>query len=228
LARDVKAARSPGGDLRQAQIELTRQRILEAARRLLVRGGYSQVTMQELATEAGVAYQTLFKRFGNKVTLAMELIDTGFPHVAPVLAWLEEVGAAGDPVAWLRSMGTFSRRINEPCADLFRFMRESGDPTLLGRFKATEQHRRGRLAKLGPQLERSGLLRPGLSGSEAADIVWAMAGSEVYAKLVLDLGWTPERFECWLSEALVGALIGSPADRPASGRGSGRGRRGTC
>jgi len=208
-------------------MELTRQRILEAARRLLVGGGYTQVTMQELAVEAGVSYQTLFKRFGNKVTLAMELIDTGFPHVAPVLAWLEEVGAAGDPVAWLRSMGTFSRRINEPCADLFRFMRESGDPTLLGRFKATEQHRRETLVELGPQLERSGLLRPGLSGSEAADIVWAMAGSEVYAKLVLDLGWIPERFESWLSEALVVALIGSPTDRPASGRRSGRARRRT-
>jgi len=208
-------------------MELTRQRILEAARRLLVGGGYTQVTMQELAVEAGVSYQTLFKRFGNKVMLAMELIDTGFPHVAPVLAWLEEVGAAGDPVAWLRSMGTFSRRINEPCADLFRFMRESGDPTLLGRFKATEQHRRETLVELGPQLERSGLLRPGLSGSEAADIVWAMAGSEVYAKLVLDLGWIPERFESWLSEALVVALIGSPTDRPASGRRSGRARRRT-
>jgi AcrR family transcriptional regulator len=207
VARDVKRALSQAGDLRQAQMELTRQRILEAARRLLVGGGYSQVTMQQLALEAGVAYQTLFKRFGNKVQLAMELIDTGFPHVVPALAWLESVSAAGDPVAWLRSMGAFSRRINEPCGDLFRFMRESGDPTLLGRFKATEEHRRGTLTKLGPQLERSGLLRPGLTGSEAADFVWAMAGSEVYAKLVLDLGWTPERFEQWLSEALVSALI---------------------
>lgn len=207
MARHVKPTRTQTSELRQAQMELTRQRVLEAARRLLVTGGYSQVTMQELAVEAGVAYQTLFKRFGNKVQLAMEVIDTGFPHVVPTLAWLEAISEAGDPVAWLRAMGPFSRRINEPCADLFRFMRESGDPTLLGRFKATEEHRRGTLAKLGPQLERSGLLRPGLSGSQAADIVWAMAGSEVYAKLVLDQGWTPESFERWLSEALLNALI---------------------
>jgi TetR/AcrR family transcriptional regulator, regulator of autoinduction and epiphytic fitness len=212
MAGDVKTTRPQAGDLRQAQVELTRQRVLEAARRLLVSGGYSQVTMQELAVEAGVAYQTLFKRFGNKVRLAMEVIDTGFPHVAPTLAWLEAVSEAGDPVAWLRSMGPFSRRINEPCADLFRFMRESGDPTLLGRFKATEKHRRGTLAKLGPQLERSGLLRPGISGSQAADIVWAMAGSEVYAKLVLDQGWTPESFESWLCEALVSALLVTTPD----------------
>ena len=197
-------------------MELTRQRILEAARRRLVGGGYSQVTMQELALEAGVAYQTLFKRFGNKVQLAMELIDTGFPHVVPALAWLEALSEAGDPLAWLRSMGTFSRRINEPCGDLFRFMRESGDPTLLGRFRATEEHRRGSLTKLGPQLERSGLLRPGISASEVGDIVWAMAGSEVYAKLVLDQGWTPDRFESWLSEALVSALVVTP-DIPSSG-----------
>lgn len=207
MAPDVNAQPSRGIDLRRAQTELTRQRILDAARRLLVGGGYSQVTMQDLALEAGVAYQTLFKRFGNKVQLAMELIDTGFPHVAPALAWLEKIIEAGDPVAWLRAMGPFSRRINEPCADLFRFMRESGDPTLQARFKATEESRRETLANLGPQLQRSGLLRPDLSGSEAADVVWAMASSEVYAKLVLDLGWAPKRFENWLGEALVGALL---------------------
>ena len=212
MGRDVKAGRKEPSALRQAQTELTRQRVLEAARRILVSGGYSQVTMQELAAEAGVAYQTLFKRFGNKVQLAMEVIDTGFPHVTPTLAWLEAVSAAGDPVAWLRSMGTFSRRINEPCADLFRFMRESGDPALLGRFRATEEHRRGTLAKLAAQLEQSGLLRPGLSGSQAADIVWAMAGSEVYAKLVLDQGWSPDTFERWLGEALVNTLVVTTPD----------------
>ena len=211
MAPDVNSLPSRGSDLRRAQTELTRQRILDAARRLLVGGGYSQVTMQDLAREASVAYQTLFKRFGNKVQLAMELIDTGFPHVAPALAWLEGISEAGDPVAWLRAMGTFSRRINEPCADLFRFMRESGDPTLLARFNATEERRRGTLAKLGPQLQRSGLLRSDLTGSEAVDVVWAMAGSEVYAKLVLDSGWTPSRFENWLGQALIGTLLAGPS-----------------
>jgi AcrR family transcriptional regulator len=210
VSADVNSAPEHGSELRRAQIELTRQRILDAGRRLLVAGGYSQVTMQELAQEAGVAYQTLFKRFGNKAQLAMELIDRGFPHVAPALAWIEELSEAGDPVAWLRAMGTFSRRINEPCADLFRFMRESGDGTLLARFRATEEHRRGTLDNLGPQLERSGLLRADLSGSEAADIVWAMAGSEVYAKLVLDQGWTPDRFERWLPNALLSTLLVKP------------------
>jgi len=207
MATGVKPRRTYRTELRRQQAELTRERILDAARRKLVSGGYSQVTMQELAREAGVAYQTLFSRFGNKVHLAMQLIDTGFPHVAEALALLEQARAAGDPVAWLRIVGTFSRRINEPCADLFRFMRESGDPELLGRFKEIERNRRERLEELGPQLERTGRLRPGLSGPDAVDIVWAMSGPETYARLVLDRGWSPDRFERWLAEALVNALL---------------------
>lgn len=209
MAPDVKPLRSYRTDLREQQAELTRKRILDAARWLLVSGGYSQVTMQELAREAGVAYQTLFSRFGNKVRLAMELIDTGFPHVAEALSWQAQIREAGDPVAWLRVMGTFSRRINEPCADLFRFMRESGNPTLLGRFKETEVRRLATLSELGPQLEQTGRLRPELSGSDAVDVVWATAGSEMYSKLVLDQGWSPDRFEGWLGEALVHILMSS-------------------
>lgn len=207
MVAGVKARRSYRSEVRRQQAQLTRDRILEVARRLLVTGGYSQVTMQELAREAGVAYQTVFSHFGNKVRLAMELIDAGFPHVPEALALLEQARRAEDPVAWLRFVGTFSRRINEPCADLFRFMREAGDTRLLDRFKEIERNRRARLAELGTQLERTGSLRAGLSGAEAADVVWAMAGPETYARLVLDRGWTPDRFEGWLGEALVDALL---------------------
>jgi len=207
MASDVKPGRPYRTTLRQQQTDLTRERILDAARRLLVGGGYSQVTMLELAREAGVAYQTLFSRFGNKAQLAIELIQTGFPHVAEALTLLTQARDSGDPVVWLQIVGTFSRRINEPCADLFRFMRESGNPRLQGRFKEVERDRRQHFAELGAQLKQTGRLRAGLSGSDAADILWAMAGPESYAQFVLDRGWTPDRFERWLGEALVATLL---------------------
>jgi AcrR family transcriptional regulator len=203
----VKVARPYRTQLRQQQSQLTRQRILEAARTLLVREGYSQVTMQEVAQEAGVAYQTVYSQFGNKIRLAQELCDAGFPHVADALGLLAQGREAGDPEAWLRIMGTVARRIYEPCADLMRFMRESGDPELEGRFKQIEQGRFERLAELGPQLERSRRLQPGLSGAEAVDLVWVLAGPETYEQLVLDRNWSPERFEHWLSAALVDLVL---------------------
>src|SRR5579864_1477915 len=56
----VKATRPYRTTLREEQAQLTRRRIMETARRLFVQRGYTQVTMQEVAQEAGVAYQTVF------------------------------------------------------------------------------------------------------------------------------------------------------------------------
>lgn len=203
----VKTRRPYNTKLRDEQAQITRQRIVDTARRLLVRGGYSQVTMEDLARESGVSYQTLYLQFGNKIHLAQELIATGFPHVADVIAELERARDAGDPERWLRATGTFARRMYEPCADLFRFMRESGDPQLLAHYREVAASRRRRFARLGPQLERSGRLRPGLSGGDAIDLVWWMSSPETYEQVVLERGWTPDRFEKWLGDSLVDLIM---------------------
>lgn len=213
----VKRRRAYHTPLREEQAQVTRQRILDTARRLLVSGGYSQVTMQQLAQEAGVAYQTVYAQFGNKTQLAHELINCGFPHVAEVVALLEDARDAGDPERWLRVTGTFARRMYEPCADLFRFMRESGDPALMTHYREVAASRLRRFAQLGPQLEQSGRLRAGLSGDVATDVVWLLSSPETYEQLVLDRGWTPERFEEWLATALVDLIL-SPGHRSSSGR----------
>src|SRR3989442_14747591 len=67
MARNVKARRTYNGALRREQAQMTRGRILDAARRLLVNGTYSSVTMEDIASEAGVAYQTVYGIFGSKL-----------------------------------------------------------------------------------------------------------------------------------------------------------------
>src|SRR5689334_16857934 len=104
---------------------------MEAARRLFVQRGYSQVSMQDIALEAGVAYQTVFSRFGSKLQLAVELCSSEFPHVGETVAVLVRARQARDPVRWLRSLGHFARTMYEPCAEILRFMRESGDADLI-------------------------------------------------------------------------------------------------
>jgi hypothetical protein len=63
------------------------------------------------------------------------------------------------------------------------------------------------LAALGPQLEATGRLRPGISGQAAVDLVWSMSAPTTYEQLVLDRAWTPERFEGWLGAALVDLVM---------------------
>jgi AcrR family transcriptional regulator len=209
MIKTVKGRRSYNGALRKQQAQLTRGRILDAARRLLTSGTYSSVTMEDIATEAGVAYQTVYGIFGTKLRLAQSLIEIGFPHVADALKLFDELGPSDDPELWFRTGARVNRLIYELCADLLRFMRESGDPGLLARYRDREEQRLTGMIQYGlpGQLERSDRLRSGISPSEALALIWALSGPDQYTQLVFERGWAPSRYEEWLGDALINTLL---------------------
>src|SRR5947209_1272101 len=51
----------------------TRERVLSAASEILRREGYSQLTMERVAAESGVAKTTLYRRWPSKAALCMDL-----------------------------------------------------------------------------------------------------------------------------------------------------------
>jgi AcrR family transcriptional regulator len=59
----------------RADAAANRRRILDAARRLLAESGAEGLTMQAVATEAGVGKGTVFHRFGDRDGLTGALID---------------------------------------------------------------------------------------------------------------------------------------------------------
>ena len=213
LIKPVKTTRTYNGALRTEQAQMTRTRILDAARRLLVSGTYSSVTMEEIAKEAGVSYQTVYAIFGTKLRLAQGLIEVGFPHVADAVKLLDAVRQSDDAELGLRTGARVSRLIYEICADLLRFIRESGDPALLAHYREREEQRLTDMTQFGlpSMLERSGRLRAGISSSEAVAVIWALTGPDQYSQLVFQRGWLPSRYEDWLGNALINMLL-----RPAS------------
>ena len=211
--KPVKTTRTYNGALRTEQAQMTRARILDAARRLLVSGTYSSITMEEIAKQAGVSYQTVYAIFGTKLRLAQGLIEVGFPHVADALKLFDALRQSDDAELGLRTGARVSRLIYEICADLLRFIRESGDPALLAHYREREEQRLTDMTQFGlpSMLERSGRLRAGISSSEAVAVIWALTGPDQYTQLVFQRGWTPSRYEDWLADALISMLL-----RPAS------------
>jgi AcrR family transcriptional regulator len=209
MVTGVKTTRTYSGALRRDQAQMTRLRILDAARRLLLSGTYSSVTIEDIAKEAGVAYQTVYAIFGTKLRLANGLVEMGFPHVADALKLLEPLRQSDDPELGLRTGARVSRLIYELCADLLRFMRESGDPDLLAHYRKREEQRLTDMTQFGLTrlLERSGRLRAGISASEAVAVIWSLTGPDQYTQLVFDRGWTQSRYEEWLAEALINMLL---------------------
>jgi AcrR family transcriptional regulator len=209
MIKTVKGRRPYNGALRKEQAQMTRGRILDAARRLLTSGTYSSVTMEDIAREAGVAYQTVYGIFGTKLRLAQALIEVGFPHVADALKLFEPMRETADPEVWFRTGARVNRLIYELCADLLRFMRESGDPGLLTRYREREEQRLVGIAQSGmvAVLENSGRRRPGISATDAVAVIWSWSGPDHYTDLVFERGWTASRYEQWLGDSMINTLL---------------------
>ncbi len=85
--------------------ELVRQRVIDAAERLL-RKGKAEFSMRDLAAEAGVSFATPFNQFGSKAAIMhaisarrVELMDARFREAAPPADVLDRVLMAVETAA---------------------------------------------------------------------------------------------------------------------------------
>jgi AcrR family transcriptional regulator len=214
---DVKRAyRSPR---RRAQAEATRQEIQAAARRLFTGGGYGATTMQAIAREAGVAVQTVYAAFGSKRAILFALLDQMASDAD--LGRLEAAtrAAADDPRAQLRERIAFTSRFYAQGGDLIEVARTASavEPDLAAMWREGEARRRRAAAALVADWKRRGLLADGVSEREAADLMWALIGPDVFRLLVVERGWSRRRLEQWQAATLEQALV-----RPTSPRTSAR------
>jgi AcrR family transcriptional regulator len=208
IGSTVKGRRSYNSTFRREQAAITQRRILEAARRLFVARGYAYVTMSEVAGEAGVAVQTVHAVFGTKLGLAQGIVETALEEVDPeVLGLIRQVDMAQDVAVTLRAVASFARRVQEHFADILLFMQQAGDPQLLDVAERFHAVRVESLAPVVSALGRAGVLRPGLSVTEAEDLIWALTSPEWYGLLVRRRGWALDRWEESLGDILVRLLL---------------------
>jgi hypothetical protein len=59
------------------------------------------------------------------------------------------------------------------------------------------------------RLETEGSLRAGLDPSIAADLLWTMTSLRMWEYLVLEREWSPEQYQVYVTNVLIGALTSS-------------------
>ncbi len=79
-----------------------RDRILDAADRLLGQFGYRKMTVEDLAAEAGIGKGTVYLHFRSKEDVALACLDRMARHIERTMAHMAGVGAASS--ARLREM----------------------------------------------------------------------------------------------------------------------------
>jgi len=203
--------RSP---LRAERARANRESILRAAHRMFLADGYAPTPVAAIADAAGVSEDLVYKLFGSKRGLVVEVLSfavTGVDHSPRVLDQ-EGPRQVREETDQRRQLAMFAEDISgrtsraRPVDDVIRSAGEV-DPVLAA--KRTEMHaeRLANLRTFVDWLAATGPLRPGLDPDAAAATVWAVTGPDVHRLLVDDLGWDHEQYRGWVHRTLEGALL---------------------
>lgn len=198
--------------IRQEHAEHTRCRIRDAARKLFSQRGFAGTTVRSIAEEAGVAEPTVYATYGSKSTILAALLESIEDEAGIGELNARIVEHSDDPIRQLGLIVSFDRRIFELADGLFDSAQQSGSsaPEMIDLSVGGRARNRAGKAALAEALAAQGLLRPGLSVEDAADIAATLSSHEVYRLLVVDSGWTADHFEEWLIAALRQQLLGQP------------------
>jgi AcrR family transcriptional regulator len=202
-----KLIRSYYSLVRSKQADKTRARIAAAARKLILSRGFEAATVGDIAREAGVAEPTVYAIFGSKRRILAELVDRA--RFGPVFQKLiSEAEAVSDPVARLRLTARIVREVCDGERAEVELLRKARVvfPEIEARYEELECGRNEAQCVTVRLLVRTRRLRPGLSPQEARDVLWAYTSRDFYRILVVDRGWSSDRYERWLGETLVSQL----------------------
>lgn len=213
MPRTVKT-RKYDSSRRREQAGQTRRAILEAARSLFVESGYAATTINAIATQAGVSPESVYAVFGSKRALLSELIDVsivGDDASIPVLErdWVEKLSKKTDPRAALELLARNGRIMLQRWTPIYEVLRgaAASDPEIASLWQENKNQRFSGQHRLVHLVAKIAGLRKGLTVSTAADIVFAVGSPETYRLLVVDRGWSAQRFERWYADTLIRLLL---------------------
>ena len=185
----------------------TRRRVLDAGRFLFTRKGIDATTIAQIAARAGVSEATVYATVKSKSGLLHALLQEAMfgPRFKDAQKKLEGVS---DPVERIALTAQVARAIYEgESTELGVLVKSSAfSPELRKVQQAFESLRREMQQERIQALFKAGRARRGLTRELAATLLWLYTAREIYHKLVLESGWTPERYQAWLEKTLLEAL----------------------
>jgi len=185
----------PSLERRQRERVQTRQKILDAARRMFVQRGYEATTMRAIAAKIGYTPTAIYHHFEDKEALVAELSTLDFRAFAQAL---QDIGAVADPVERLRRTGRayVAFGVANPMHYQFLFMtrRPKESPNRTAQRDPGEDAY-GFLRQTCADAIAAGRLRPEFSDAdEVAQMAWgAMHGLVALHIAKVDDPWIPWR-----------------------------------
>jgi AcrR family transcriptional regulator len=214
MAATVKTSRPYKSVVREEQARQTRRAVLDAARDLFLERGYAATTVPEVAANAGVSVETVYKTFGNKPGLVKAVFDVavvGDDEPVPMMQreFVRRNMAEPDPRKKLEAYGAHLGRRSARANPIQLVVRDAAI-TDAGAAVVWEQLQTERLTGMtafAAHLKEGGHLRKGVPMEEARDALWAHNSVELWDLLVNRRGWSNARFGKWVGRQLIAALL---------------------
>jgi AcrR family transcriptional regulator len=219
MVESVKPRRRYESPRRAAQAAQTRRDIVTAAGLLFRERGY-RVPLAEIASEAGVVVETVYRIFGSKAALfraTVEALLAGGAGRAEVPVEerpaIRAIRDEPDPHQQVAGYAATQPGIHRRAGPLLRALRDArgSDPELQRLWDQMEAWRLDGQGRFVRMLADRGALRPGLEVDVGIDIAWTLCSLSVYDSLVLGRGWGDERYQAWLTDTLAWELLGGCA-----------------
>lgn len=193
----------------------TREAILSSAHALFLARGYAGVTIGDIAEAASVAVPTVYSSVGNKPGILTALLEPALTDPA-VDDTLTAVQASDDPCAVVELTARGTRLTHERHWDLVYglFYRDPpGEPAVKAVLdKGTDDYVQA-LTGVADRLVALGALRPDVSRTDAADLLWFHLGPHAWITLVGERAWSFDRAQDWITHAARHALLREPGAR---------------
>ena len=189
----------------------SRSRLLDAALKLIRKRGHAAVTMAQIAKAARLSRQAVYLHFADRAELmaalarhvheslglrtAIQRMMTDAPTGVGLIAADVSMQARYNPEVWAVARAVDAVRRTDAAAA--RAWQERLDSRL------------DRCRAIVARLKSEGLLRPGLSPSIAADLLWTMTSLRMWEDLVLERKWSPKQYQKYVTNVLIGALTSS-------------------
>jgi AcrR family transcriptional regulator len=200
--------------LRAAQARATRRAIVDAATGLFTDRGYGATTVDAIAEAAGVSRKTVFTSVGGKAEALRLAIDWAIagddePVALPELLHVQNVRREPDARLILAGYARGVREVSDRIARLNAVVQAAAglDADIRALAEESRAQRLRGTRMLARALTDRDALRPGLTGAEAADILWLLSDPAVYHRLVIEQGWDADRYQAWLAETFVSLLV---------------------
>lgn len=187
----------------------TRTAILEAARVLFEEQGYFGAALEAVAKKAGVSRQAIYLHFASKADLLTALhLHIYETDVVPAIErhpmWTAPTALDGLDAAIAVDAEVASKvwKLHEALVVARRHHPEV-DETLRPR----EEERYQEMVRLGRWLKKEGELPPKMGAGTFADIWWGLGSIGTFKNLVIERGWSIDRWRRWVRDTIRAQLV---------------------